>query len=114
MNKNLFFLLFNYNGRNHTLEFLDSLALNTFLSYILQPARAISESKTLINNIFTNVTSLESISVNLTVTMSDQPPEFQIVCNVYSNLPSNKCNIYERYWYNFHEENLYLDNFSID
>lgn len=85
MNKNLFFLLFNYNGRNHTLEFLDSLALNTFLSYTLQPARAISESKTLINNIFTNVTSLESISVNLTL-----------------------------YWSNFHEENLYLDNFSID
>ena len=45
MNKNLFFLLFNYNGRNPTLEFLDSLSLNTFLAYILQPARAISKLK---------------------------------------------------------------------
>ena len=47
--------LLNYNVHSPTNEFLDSLASNSFLPYILQPTRTTSHSKTLIDNIFTNV-----------------------------------------------------------
>ena len=57
--------LMNCNVRNPTNEFLDSLASNSFLPYILQPTRMTSHSKTLINNIFTNITLPDSISGNL-------------------------------------------------
>ena len=74
--------LLNYNDHNPTNEFLDSFASN---SYILQPTRLTSHSKTLIDNIFSNI-SLEAISGNLTSTISDHLPQFMIVLNVFSNL----------------------------
>ena len=54
--------LLNYNDHQPTNEFLDSLASNSFLPYILQPTRLTSHSKTLIDNIFSNVISHEVIS----------------------------------------------------
>ena len=106
--------LMNYNVHNPTNEFLDSLASNSFLLYILQPTRITSPSKTLIDNIFTNITLPDSISGNLTATISDHLPQFLIVSNIFSNPPSNKSNIYERDWSNFDQENFILDYFSID
>ena len=106
--------LMNYNVHNPTNEFLDSLASNSFLPYILQPTRITSHSKTLIDNIFTNITLPDSISGNLTATISDHLPQFLIVPNIFSNPPSNKSNIYERDWSNFDQENFILDYFSID
>ena len=105
--------LLNYNDHNPTNEFLDSLASNSFVPYILQPTRLTSHSKTLIDNIFSNI-SLEAISGNLTSTISDHLPQFMIVPNVFSNPPSNKANIFERDWSNFDQENFILDYFSID
>ena len=64
----------NYNNHNPTNEFLDSLASNTFVPYILQPTRLTSHSKTLI---FCNIISLETISGNLTSTISDCSKCFQ-------------------------------------
>ena len=58
--------LMNYNVHNPTNGFLDSLASNSFLPYILQPTRISSHSKTLIDNIFTNINLADSISGNLT------------------------------------------------
>ena len=58
--------LLNYNVHSPTNEFLDSLASNSFLPYILQPTRITSHSKTLIDNIFTNINLPDSISGNLT------------------------------------------------
>ena len=58
--------LLNYNVHNPTNECLDSLASNSFLPYILQPTRIISHSKTLIENIFSNVILPDSLSGNLT------------------------------------------------
>ena len=100
--------LMNYNVHNPTNEFLDSLASNSFLPYILQPTRITSHSKTLIDNIFTNITLPDSIYGNLTATISDHLPQFLIVPNIFSNPPSNKSNIYERDWSNFDQENLFL------
>ena len=44
--------LLNYNEHQTTNEFLDSLASNTIISYILQPTRLTSHSKILIYNLF--------------------------------------------------------------
>ena len=60
-NKQVFILndfninLLNYNDHQPTNEFLDSLASNSFIPYILQPTRITSHSKTLTDNIFCNI-----------------------------------------------------------
>ena len=104
----------NYNVHNPTNEFLDSPASNCFLLYILQPTIITSHSKTIIDNIFTNITLPDSISGNVTGTISDYLPQFLIVPNTFSNPLSNKSKIYERDWSNFDQENFILDYFSID
>ena len=79
--------LLNYNDHNPTNEFLDSLASNSFVPYILQPTRLTSHSKTCIDNIISNIISPEAISGNLTAAISDHLPQFMIVPNVFSNPP---------------------------
>ena len=79
--------LVNYNDRNPTNEFIDSLASNSFVPYILQPTRLTSHSKILIDNIFSNIISPEATSGNLTSTISDHLPQFMIVSTVSSNSP---------------------------
>ena len=44
--------LMHYNERKPTNEFLDSLASNSYLPYIIQPSQHTSHSRTLIDNIF--------------------------------------------------------------
>ena len=80
----------------------------------MQPTRITSDSKTLIDNIFTNVSLPDSLSGNLTATISDHLPQFLIIPNIFSNPPPNKSNIYERDWSNFDQENFVLDYFSIN
>ena len=77
----------NYHDHNPTNEFLDSLASNPLVPYILQPTRLTSHSKTLIDNILSNIISAEAISGNSTSTISDHLPQFMIVPNVFSNAP---------------------------
>ena len=60
--------LLNYNIHQPTNDFLDSLAYNSIIPYILQPTRLTRHSKTLIDNIFSNILSSEIISGNLTAT----------------------------------------------
>ena len=50
-----------------TNEFPDSLSLHYFLPHILQSSRVISNSKALIDNIFSSMTILNVSSGNLTV-----------------------------------------------
>ena len=54
-----------------TNDFLDYLASNSIIRYILQQTRLTSQSKTLIDNIFSNLLSSEIISENLAATISD-------------------------------------------
>ena len=88
--------LLNYNEHNQTNEFLDSLASNSFIPLILQRTRITSHSNTLIDNIFSNVIDPDTISGNLTASISDHLPQFSIVPNMFGNIPGNKSNIYER------------------
>ena len=93
--------LLNCNVHNPTYKFSDSLASNSFLPYILQPTRITSHSKILSNNTLTNIILPDSISGNLTATISDHLLLFLIVLNIFSNPLSNKSNIYGRDWSNF-------------
>ena len=93
--------LLNYNEHQPTNEFLDSLASNSIIPYILQPKKLTSHSKTLIYNIFSNVLSCEAISGNITTTIPDHLPQFLFAANVLSNPLCNKSNILERLLYIF-------------
>ena len=73
-----------------------------------------SHSNTLIDNAFSNVTDQDTISGNLTATMSDHLPQFAIIPNMFGNIPGNKSNIYEWDWSKFDRENFILDYFSAE
>ena len=89
-------LTINYNDHQPTNEFLDSLTSNSFTPYILQPTRITSHSKTLIDNIFSNIISHEVISGNITATISHHIPSFLFAPDVLSQDSCQKSNIYER------------------
>ena len=117
-NKQVFLLsdfninLLNYNDHQPTNEFLDSLASNSFIPYILQTTRFTSHSKTLIDNILSNKISHEMISGNITATISDHLPQF--LGNVLSKAACQKSNIYERNWSKFIQTDFVLDYFDKD
>ena len=104
----------NYNDHQPTNDFLDSLASNSFIPYILHPTRITSHSKTLIDNIFSNYISHEIISGNITATISAPLPQFPFVPNILSNFSTQKSNFYERDWSKFKQENFILDYFHKD
>ena len=74
--------LLNYNYHQPTNDFLDSLASNSFIPYILHPIGNTSHSKTLIDNTFSNYISHEVISGNIAATISDHLPQFSFVRNI--------------------------------
>ena len=104
----------NYNELNQTSEFLDSLALNSFIPLILQPTRITNYSNTLIDNIFSNAIDPDIISSNLTATISDHLTQFSVIPNMFGNISGNKSNIYERDWSKFEHRNFILDCFYLD
>ena len=84
-----------------------------FLLHIMQPTRVTSNSKTLTDNIFSNILGPDSVSENLTATVSDHLPQFLIASNIFSNSPSgSKSNICESDWTNFDQENFILDHLA--
>ena len=93
--------LLNYNDNNQTNEFLDSLASNSLIPFILQPTRISSYSNILIENIFSSVIDPDITSGDLTATISDHLPQFAIIANMFGNDSGNKPNIYERDWSKF-------------
>ena len=93
--------LMHYNEHKPTNEFLDSLASNSYLPYIIQPSQHTSHSRTLIDNIFSNIILKDIICGNITATISDHLLQFMISPNTIANPPSNKSNAFERDWSNF-------------
>ena len=106
--------LLNYNDHQPTNDFLDLLASNSFIPYILHPTRITIHTKTLIDNIFSNYISHEIISGNITATISAPLPQFPFVPNILSNSSTQKSNFYERDWSKFKQENFILDYFDKD
>ena len=85
-----------YNEHKPTNEFLDSLAFNSYLPYIIQLSSHTSHSRTLIDNIFSNFISKDIFSGNITATISDHLPQFLISPNTFVDPPSSKPNVFER------------------
>ena len=77
-------------------EFLGSFSSHMFLRHMFQPTRISTSSKTIIDNIFSNIHTPSSISSNPTASFSDHLPQFLIVPNIFLNLLSPTSNIYER------------------
>ena len=100
-NKTIFLLgdfninLLKYDIHPPTNEFLDSLSSHYFLPHILQPSRVATNSKTLIDNNFSNMAVL-------------------VAPNTFFNASYTKSNNYERDWTRFDEENFVLDYFSVE
>ena len=101
-NKTIFLLgdininFLNYDIHSPTNEFLDSISSHYFLSHILQPSRVTTNSKTLIDYIFSNMAVPNIFSGNLTAFMSDQLPQFLVAPNIFFNASDPKSNNYER------------------
>ena len=70
--------LINYNSHNSTSVFLDSICSNSFFVYNNISTRHTLRSKTLIDNIFHNNISENSISGYLTTDISDHLAQFLI------------------------------------
>ena len=70
--------LLNCNDRTPTNEFLDYLASKSVITYILEPIRITDHPETLIDNIFSNVISIDAISDNLTGTILDHLPQIMM------------------------------------
>ena len=119
-NKTIFLLgdfninLLNYDVHPPANKFLDSLSSHYFLPYILQPSRVTTNSKTLIDNIFSNMVVPSIISGNLTASISDHLPQFPVGPNIFFNASYPKSNNYERDWSRFDQKNFVLNYFSVN
>ena len=92
-------------------NFIDTLSSNFLLPHILPPTR-ISKTSTLIDNIFSNSTSLEEIeSGNVTSTLSDHLPQFIFLKDFFSKIPATKSNILRHDWRKF-ESNKFISDFD--
>ena len=107
--------LLKYDHHALTNKSLDSLSSHMFLPHIIQQTRVTSNSKTLIDNIFSNILSSDPVSGNLTASIPDTLSQFTIASNIFSKSPlGSKSNIYERDWTNFDQVNFILDYLAED
>ncbi|XP_065671749.1 uncharacterized protein LOC136089625 [Hydra vulgaris] len=121
-NKTVFILgdfnidLLKYDTDSYTRDFLDSLTSNYFLPHIVHPTLICKTSKTLIDNIFSNLKSNKYKAGNLTTTISDHLPQFLIAYNILKPPPNKKLLIQERNWKRFNEVAFRNDfhNLSLD
>ena len=104
--------LLNYDIPPPTNEVLDSLPSHYFHPHILQPSRVITNSKTLLDNIFSNIAVPYINSANLTASISDHTPQFLVAPNIFFNTSYPKSNNYKRDLSRFDQENFVLDYFS--
>ena len=89
-----------------------TLFSNSFLPHIILPTRIRNNSKTLIDNIFSNNCSSDILSGKLSATVSDHLPQFLISPYSFNNPPAMKSMIFERDWSKFDKENFVLDYFE--
>ena len=91
--------------------FLDDPACNSLQSQILLPTR-ISNSKTLIENIFCNIPNplvKSAMSGNISSSISDHLPQFFILPEFFSKSPPTKYNIISHDWDKFNDQPFLQD-----
>ena len=91
--------------------FLDLLSSHYFLPHTLQLKEVTSNSKTLIDNIF-SITNI--ISGKLRTSISEHLPQFLVAPNIFFNSSYLNSNNNEIDWSKFDQENFLLDYFSVD
>ena len=92
---------------------MNSLSFQLFLPHVLQPARVRSDSKTLIDYVFSNAIPPNIIFVNLVSSITDHLPQFLVAPNIFSNLLSSKLNIYKRDWQYLNRKTLSSTTFQL-
>ena len=98
----------------NTSTFLDLFTSNLFVPHIIDPTRFTPNSKTLIDNIFSNSPIFsEGISGNITLSISDHLAQFLLIPMNLVYVPS-KMYVYKRDTKNFDRENFLLDLLDID
>ena len=97
-----------------TSEFYDKITSNLFIPLITVPTKINRNNNTLIDNILTNEFKPDTISGNLTVTISDHLPSFVITPRNNRLHVPKKHNIYLRNTKNFDRENFILDILDIN
>ena len=88
--------------------FLDLFESYNLMPKIIFPTRVTSRSRTLIDNIFTNLLDQATISGNLDLSISDHLPQF-LVTPIYNNAVPKKHNIMIRDMKRFNKENFVND-----
>ena len=99
---------------SQTNEVLNSLSSRVLLPHIVQPTRIKINSKTLADNVYSNMNTTINISNSVTATILDYFTQFLIAPGISSNITSAKSNIFEEHLSKFDRENFILDYLSVD
>ena len=86
---------------------------NGLIPQITNPTRITVKSKTIIDNIFTNITH-NKLAGNITTSISDHLPQFLLIEYEHPKRKQNKQNISKRNFKNFDKENFILDLLDIN
>ena len=78
-----------YDSNYDFLTFLDNMYENLLFPYIISPTRVTPRSRTIIDNIFSNIIEEDIISGNITTTISDHYIQFVL----FENQINTKTNI---------------------
>ena len=106
--------LLSFDTSQHISEFINNITSSALQPQKFQPNRIHKNHKTLIDNIFCNISNFEiknSISGNITTTLSDYLPQFFLIPDVFSNSPPSKYNIMTHDWKNFNSQEC-LEDFN--
>ena len=98
----------------NTSEFFNLVTSRDLLPYITLPTRITDRSQTLIDNIFSNCTSTQIISGNLTSAISDHLPQFFIHPNFNKSFVPRKHNLFRRNLNNYDKASFSRDFLNTD
>ena len=97
----------NFHTTQHINEFIDNIMSPSLQPQMWQPTRIHKNHKTLIDNIFCNILKFEiknSVSGNITTTLSANLPQFFLIPDFFSNSPPSKYNIMTHDWKSFNSQ----------
>ena len=104
--------LLNFKKDNDTGSFIDTMTSNSLQPLILRPTRITTKSNTLIDNIFTNITSENVTSGNITHTISDHLAQFAFIeMNIKKKVENN---LFRRDFKHFNNTNFKEDILKVD
>ena len=104
--------LLNCESKPESNDFLHMLNSYFFLPYILQPTRITERFATLIDNTFANSYSMDAITGNLVLTISDHLPQFLIIDDI--KVKYKILNYFRNDYSKFNEEKFINDFLYID